>query len=233
MLQPCFIYDLLCSALQVPLPGGQQQTPGWQQGVAVQSIGNSLVPGQMSHTASLPSHFGKGNPPDGTNSTPSNSLSVGGDWAIPSSSRFQYNRMFSNADRFHRGYLTGMEVRPLLLRTGVAQGPLAQIWALVVTDGNSAMKCEDFVIAMHLADCVSKGRQLPATLPPELGKLRKSSTPGISRAGRGGVSVTKSSFAEKCEAFYGHLHLLLMFLGLHGTVLCCFKNVSCYCSCVN
>lgn len=166
--------------------------------------------GMMSANKSMNWGYGGNKPPDSSaNSgrTPvhgqQSSLNVpdgGGDWTIPSAARFEYNRMFSNADRFHRGYLTGAEVRPLLLRSGLAQMQLAQIWSLVVSDSNSSMKCEEFVIAMHLASCVAKGKQLPSTLPSELSKLKKSSTPGISRAGKGGVSVTKSAFAEKCES---------------------------------
>ncbi|XP_065185638.1 intersectin-1-like isoform X1 [Sycon ciliatum] len=171
---------------QQPISSNNSKQPSMDSLTSLDSLGrtNSLLPSNSMVSANA--------------TVPDGGAGAGGEWAIPAQARFQYNRMFSDADRFKRGYLTGMEARPLLQRTQVAQAQLFQIWSMVVPGTNSAIKCEEFVIAMYLAECAAKGRALPSTLPPELARLRKSTTPVLAqKQPAGGVTPNKSSFAER------------------------------------
>ena len=48
------------------------------------------------------------------------------------------------------------------------QGILAQIWNLSDIDSDGRLTCDEFVVAMHLIDCVRAGDTLPAVLTPDL-----------------------------------------------------------------
>ncbi|CAG2198569.1 ITSN [Mytilus edulis] len=64
--------------------------------------------------------------------------------------------------------ITGVEARALLVQTGLPQPILAQIWNLADYDKDGKLSCEEFCIALHLADLVKAGVSLPPKLPPEL-----------------------------------------------------------------
>lgn len=49
-------------------------------------------------------------------------------------------------------------------------------------DGDGRLSCEEFCLALHLADCVKAGDKLPLTLPPDLipPSFRKKRSPSLS-----------------------------------------------------
>ncbi len=85
---------------------------------------------------------------------------------------------------------TGTEVAPMFAKTGLHTGVLAKIWELVDVNQDGRLACEEFVVAMHLAERVKSGLTLPRILPAELypGPTkyatidRKAHTPTSSRA---------------------------------------------------
>ncbi len=85
---------------------------------------------------------------------------------------------------------TGIEVAPMFAKTGLHTGVLAKIWELVDVNQDGRLACEEFVVAMHLAERVKSGLTLPRILPAELypGPTkyatidRKAHTPTSSRA---------------------------------------------------
>ncbi|XP_052090009.1 intersectin-1-like isoform X1 [Mytilus californianus] len=89
-------------------------------------------------------------------------------FAIPHNSKLRHTQTFNTNDRHKRGYLTGVEARALLVQTGLPQPILAQIWNLADYDKDGKLSCEEFCIALHLADLVKAGVSLPPKLPPEL-----------------------------------------------------------------
>ncbi|XP_076372509.1 dynamin associated protein 160 isoform X6 [Tachypleus tridentatus] len=99
--------------------------------------------------------------------SPTTSVNLG-EWMIPQSSKLKYTQMFNTHDRTRSGYLTGPQARNILIQTGLPHAVLAQIWNLSDIDSDGRLSCEEFVLAMHLADCVSAGEKLKPTLPPEL-----------------------------------------------------------------
>ncbi|XP_076079653.1 intersectin-1-like isoform X1 [Mytilus galloprovincialis] len=89
-------------------------------------------------------------------------------FAIPHNSKLRHTQTFNTNDRHKRGHLTGVEARALLVQTGLPQPILAQIWNLADYDKDGKLSCEEFCIALHLADLVKAGVSLPPKLPPEL-----------------------------------------------------------------
>jgi len=90
------------------------------------------------------------------------------EWAIPQPSKLKYTQQFNTNDRTRTGFLTGPQARNILLQSGLPQQILAQIWNLSDIDVDGRLTCEEFVLAMHLIDCVKAGDPLPANLPPDL-----------------------------------------------------------------
>jgi Ca2+-binding EF-hand superfamily protein len=89
-------------------------------------------------------------------------------WAVPASSKKKYNQLFNAHDRLRSGYLTGAQVRTILLQSNLSQQQLAQIWSLSDIDNDGRLSNEEFAVAMHLVDEVHAGNQLPTSLPVSL-----------------------------------------------------------------
>ncbi|KFM70235.1 hypothetical protein X975_27218, partial [Stegodyphus mimosarum] len=90
------------------------------------------------------------------------------EWAVPQPSKLKYTQLFNSYDRTRTGFLTGAQARNILVNTGLSQPILAQIWSLSDIDGDGRLSCEEFVLAMHLAESVKAGDALPSVLPADL-----------------------------------------------------------------
>ncbi|KAK4336868.1 hypothetical protein RND71_043903 [Anisodus tanguticus] len=90
------------------------------------------------------------------------------DWAIPHTSKIKYSQVFNSNDGQRTGLLTGVQARNILIKSGLSQQILAQIWFLSDVDKDGMLTCEEFILSMHLIDCVKKGLPLPSVLPNEL-----------------------------------------------------------------
>lgn len=106
--------------------------------------------------------------------TPNKSCPPGGsammltEWAVPQPSKLKYTQLFNSLDRSRSGFLSGAQARTVLLQSSLHHALLAQIWNLSDIDSDGRLTCEEFVLAMHLVDCVKAGDTLPAALPPDL-----------------------------------------------------------------
>ncbi|XP_078322482.1 intersectin-1-like isoform X4 [Crassostrea virginica] len=117
-----------------------------------------------------------------------------GSMAMPHGSKLKYTQMFNSNDRHKRGHLTGVEARSLLVQSGLPQPVLAQIWALADYDKDGKLTCDEFCVAMHLADVARFGTPLPPVLPPEL-------VPTKARSGSFSAPVPPISQAPKTDSF--------------------------------
>lgn len=90
------------------------------------------------------------------------------EWAIPQPSKLKYTQQFNTHDRTRTGYLTGPQARNILIQSNLPQPVLAQIWNLADIDTDGRLTCDEFVVAMHLIDCVRAGDPVPTVLPPDL-----------------------------------------------------------------
>ncbi|KAH9381039.1 hypothetical protein HPB48_008253 [Haemaphysalis longicornis] len=105
-----------------------------------------------------------GFPPPAASSTPP-ALT---EWAVPQPSKLKYTQLFNSYDRSRSGFLGGGQARTILLQSALPHPVLAQIWNLSDIDSDGRLTCEEFVLAMHLVDCVKAGDSLPAKLPLDL-----------------------------------------------------------------
>ncbi|RCI04685.1 hypothetical protein CU098_002986 [Rhizopus stolonifer] len=71
------------------------------------------------------------------------------------------------------GKVSGADVKPILMESGLANEQLAQIWRLSDFDNDGYMDLDEFCIAMHLIKAVQNGAQLPEKLPSTLLPNRK------------------------------------------------------------
>ncbi|KAI9261173.1 P-loop containing nucleoside triphosphate hydrolase protein [Sporodiniella umbellata] len=84
----------------------------------------------------------------------------------------------SHMPAFHQlgprdGKVSGADVKPLLMQSGLPNDQLAQIWRLSDFDNDGYMDTDEFCIAMHLITAVKNGAQLPEKLPATLMPNRK------------------------------------------------------------
>ncbi|CAH8499126.1 unnamed protein product [Dicrocoelium dendriticum] len=93
-------------------------------------------------------------------------------WAISPEELAKSSRIFSTIDLDADGLVSGTEVRDILLRSGLQQSILAQIWDLVDIQCSGMLNCEQFAVAMHLAteqlSSMPYANPLPIILPPAL-----------------------------------------------------------------
>ncbi|GAA54133.1 epidermal growth factor receptor substrate 15 [Clonorchis sinensis] len=93
-------------------------------------------------------------------------------WVVSEEELAKSNRVFATIDMDADGLVSGAEVREVLMRSGLQQSILAQIWNLVDIHGSGLLNCEQFAVAMHLATeqlaSSPYSRTLPVVLPPAL-----------------------------------------------------------------
>ncbi|CAH8614423.1 unnamed protein product [Heterobilharzia americana] len=94
------------------------------------------------------------------------------EWAISAEEHAKNSRVFAAIDLDADGLVSGPEVRDILMRSGLPQDILAQIWELVDIQNTGLLNSEQFTVAMHLAtEQLSAGlssRCLPTVLPSAL-----------------------------------------------------------------
>ncbi|KAJ1499776.1 hypothetical protein HMI55_004220, partial [Coelomomyces lativittatus] len=66
------------------------------------------------------------------------------------------------------GRLSGSEAQTVLLKSGLLNSDLNQIWNLSDLDHDGQLNCEEFIICMHLIFNALNGSPIPNTLPPYL-----------------------------------------------------------------
>ncbi|XP_054165582.1 intersectin-1-like isoform X2 [Oppia nitens] len=126
------------------------------------------------------------------------------EWAIPQPSKLKYTQQFNSHDRTRTGFLTGPQARNILVDSKLPHPLLAQIWNLSDIDADGRLTCDEFVVAMHLIDCVKSGDSLPTVLPPDLvppSYRRKRSLSGVTAVSNisQGVAPTVDDILEESK----------------------------------
>ncbi|EFO26685.2 EF hand family protein, partial [Loa loa] len=92
-------------------------------------------------------------------------LSPAAAWPVHSSC---YEASFQQADSDQDGFVSGADVRDILLATGIEQNTLALLWSLVDLKKNGMLNLEQFSLIMYLIENHKQGRPVPFALPRNL-----------------------------------------------------------------
>lgn len=93
-------------------------------------------------------------------------------WHFDSIDKHKYLPQFQSLGP-RDGKVSGGDVKPILMESGLPNDQLAQIWRLADFDNDGYMDIDEFCIAMHLIKAVHSGAQLPEKLPATLMPNRK------------------------------------------------------------
>ncbi|CAN7984735.1 unnamed protein product, partial [Ixodes pacificus] len=123
------------------------------------------------------------------------------EWAVPQPSKLKYTQLFNSHDRSRSGFLGGGQARTILLQSALPHTVLAQIWNLSDIDSDGRLTCEEFVLAMHLVDCVRAGDTLPAKLPLDLipPSYRRQRSDSVQSTGSSGTELSGSAGEARAE----------------------------------
>ncbi|KAL3994770.1 Cytoskeletal-regulatory complex EF hand family protein [Acanthocheilonema viteae] len=93
------------------------------------------------------------------------SLSPTAAWPVQSAC---YETSFQQADSDQDGFVSGADVRDILLATGIQQNTLALLWSLVDLKKNGMLNLEQFALIMYLIENHKQGKPIPFALPRNL-----------------------------------------------------------------
>lgn len=118
------------------------------------------------HT-SMPSSVGY-TPKSSTANSFTPSITAEKSWVVTPADKAKYDKMFAQADTDHDGLVSGVEIKDILIASGLAQNVLAHIWNLCDTNSSGQLNSEQFALAMYLLSFKRSGKELPQTLPTEM-----------------------------------------------------------------
>ena len=100
-------------------------------------------------------------------------------WVISSADRAKYNALFSTADTNKDGFVSGIEVKDILLSNSpnLPQTKLAHIWSLCDKNNSGLLNADQFAFAMHLINLVKLGKELPTDISADMISPAAVSTP--------------------------------------------------------
>lgn len=96
------------------------------------------------------------------------------EWVVTTIQKLKYDEIFQASDLDRDGFVSGLEIRPILLKSGLPQKTLADIWTLCDTNGSGKLSCEQFALTMWLVERKQKQNidpppsLLPNMIPPSL-----------------------------------------------------------------
>ncbi|KAI8371339.1 P-loop containing nucleoside triphosphate hydrolase protein [Radiomyces spectabilis] len=93
-------------------------------------------------------------------------------WHFSSVDKASYAPMFQSLNP-REGKVSGAQVKPILMESGLPNESLAQIWRLADFDADGYMDLDEFCIAMHMIKAVQNGGHLPEKLPSSMLPNRK------------------------------------------------------------
>ncbi|KAG8920578.1 hypothetical protein FRC01_000688 [Tulasnella sp. 417] len=103
-----------------------------------------------------------------TISTPTTSIHPGGDWDITAQEKATADTFFATLDTQKRGFIEGDVAVPFMVKSGLPEAALAQIWDLADLHKDGRLTQEGFAIALHLINGKITGKEVPETLPSSL-----------------------------------------------------------------
>lgn len=90
-------------------------------------------------------------------------------WVVSPSEKAKYDEIFLKTDKDMDGFVSGLEVREIFLKTGLPSALLAHIWALCDTKDCGKLSKDQFALAFHLINQkLIKGIDPPHILTPEM-----------------------------------------------------------------
>ncbi|XP_012577772.1 PREDICTED: epidermal growth factor receptor substrate 15 isoform X2 [Condylura cristata] len=90
-------------------------------------------------------------------------------WVVSPAEKAKYDEIFLKTDKDMDGFVSGLEVREIFLKTGLPSTLLAHIWALCDTKDCGKLSKDQFALAFHLINQkLMKGIDPPHSLTPEM-----------------------------------------------------------------
>uniref|UniRef100_A0A8C8YII3 Epidermal growth factor receptor pathway substrate 15 n=1 Tax=Prolemur simus TaxID=1328070 RepID=A0A8C8YII3_PROSS len=90
-------------------------------------------------------------------------------WVVSPAEKAKYDEVFLKTDKDMDGFVSGLEVREIFLKTGLPSALLAHIWALCDTKDSGKLSKDQFALAFHLINQkLMKGIDPPHILTPEM-----------------------------------------------------------------
>ncbi|KAG8518953.1 Epidermal growth factor receptor substrate 15 [Galemys pyrenaicus] len=90
-------------------------------------------------------------------------------WVVSPQEKAKYDEIFLKTDKDMDGFVSGLEVREIFLKTGLPSTLLAHIWALCDTKDCGKLSKDQFALAFHLINQkLMKGIDPPHSLTPEM-----------------------------------------------------------------
>ncbi|XP_023417822.1 epidermal growth factor receptor substrate 15 isoform X1 [Cavia porcellus] len=90
-------------------------------------------------------------------------------WVVSPAEKAKYDDIFLKTDKDMDGFVSGLEVREIFLKTGLPSTLLARIWALCDTKDCGKLSKDQFALAFHLINQkLIKGIDPPHILTPEM-----------------------------------------------------------------
>ncbi|XP_058920001.1 epidermal growth factor receptor substrate 15 isoform X1 [Kogia breviceps] len=90
-------------------------------------------------------------------------------WVVSPAEKAKYDEIFLKTDKDMDGFVSGLEVREIFLKTGLPSALLAHIWALCDTKDCGKLSKDQFALAFHLINQkLTKGIDPPHILTPEM-----------------------------------------------------------------
>ncbi|EHB17724.1 Epidermal growth factor receptor substrate 15 [Heterocephalus glaber] len=90
-------------------------------------------------------------------------------WVVSLAEKVKYDEIFLKTDKDMDGFVSGLEVREIFLKTGLPSALLAHIWALCDTKNCGKLSKDQFALAFHLINQkLIKGIDPPQILTPEM-----------------------------------------------------------------
>ncbi|XP_060061888.1 epidermal growth factor receptor substrate 15 isoform X2 [Erinaceus europaeus] len=90
-------------------------------------------------------------------------------WVVSPAEKVKYDDIFQKTDKDMDGFVSGLEVREIFLKTGLPSTLLAHIWALCDTKHCGKLSKDQFALAFHLINQkLMKGIDPPHILTPEM-----------------------------------------------------------------
>ena len=89
-------------------------------------------------------------------------------WVVNAGDRLRYEALFKQTDSDKDGFVSGVEIKNLLLQTGLPQNILAHIWNLCDMRQEGKLNPEQFALCMYLIHQKQAGKDPPAQLTPDM-----------------------------------------------------------------
>lgn len=99
---------------------------------------------------------------------PSGQSAPGSDWTVTPAMKAQYDSIFNNLDKSHKGQLSPDQVASFLMTSKLGQQDLATVWDLADVQNTGIFTPTEFAIALFLVNRKLAGGDLPNVVPHNL-----------------------------------------------------------------